>query len=202
MGSEKGQCQCLNTHTHLKHHAFAYNELFFSLFLLLSHSKIYVNLGWTISIVTLLSLVFVQIYKATNFMVSFMFPAVGRILWSVPICFMVVAGSTEFSEGIENNCFNLCTVDHLINLFFAGFIAKILSSKLLLPFSRMSFSAYLFNPLVVMFLALSSEVPFHLDFYTMPVYILGFYFITYLVAFLFMLMFENPIIMFVRAYTK
>ncbi|KAG5676993.1 hypothetical protein PVAND_006784 [Polypedilum vanderplanki] len=143
--------------------------------------KIYINLGWALSIVTLLSLVFVQIYKETNFVVSFMFPAVGRIFWSLAICFMVVAGSTEYSDG---------------------FIAKILSSKLLLPFSRMSFSAYLFNPLVVMFLALSCEVPFHLDFYSMPIYILGFYFITYFAAFLFMLLFENPIIMFVRAYTK
>jgi hypothetical protein len=32
-------------------------------------------------------------------MVSFMFPALGRIIWSLAICFMVVAGSTEFSEG-------------------------------------------------------------------------------------------------------
>lgn len=52
-----------------------------------------------------------------------------------------------------------------------------------------------------MFFTLAAETPFHLDFYTMPVYILGFYVITYFAAFLFMLMFENPIIMLVRNFT-
>jgi len=58
-----------------------------------------INLGWTLSIFTLLFLVFVQIYKETNFFVSFVFPAVGRILWSLPICFIIFAGSTQFNEG-------------------------------------------------------------------------------------------------------
>ncbi|XP_070499419.1 nose resistant to fluoxetine protein 6-like [Chironomus tepperi] len=141
--------------------------------------KMLVNLGWALSIFTLLFLVFVQIYKETNFFISFVFPAVGRILWSLPICFIIFAGSTQFNEG---------------------FIAKILNSKLLLPFSRMSFSAYLLNPLIVMVLTFSCETSFHLDFYSMAVYISGFYLITYFAAYLFMLLFENPIIMFVRAY--
>jgi hypothetical protein len=58
-----------------------------------------INLGWALSIFTLLFLVFIQIYKETNFFVSFVFPAVGRILWSLPICFIIFAGSTQFNEG-------------------------------------------------------------------------------------------------------
>lgn len=64
----------------------------------------------------------------------------------------------------------------------------------------MSFSAYLLNPLIVMVLAFSCETSFHLDFYSMAIYIAGLYLITYFAAYLFMLLFENPIIMFVRAY--
>lgn len=49
---------------------------------------------------------------------------------------------------------------------------------------------------------MSCETPFHLDFYTIVVFTLGFYALTYLAAFVFMLLFENPIIMFVRKFAE
>lgn len=174
--------------------------IFFLLFL-----QLYINLGWILSISTLVFLVVVQVYKETSFIISFGFPAFGRLLWSLPICFMVFAGSTKFCEGEETlktqkNC--VFKEAKFKNKYFTGFIANILNSKLLLPFSRMSFSAYLLNPLIVMILTFSCETSFHLDFFTLAIYICGFYVITYFAAYLFMLFFENPIIMFIRTYLR
>lgn len=72
----------------------------------------------------------------------------------------------------------------------------------MLPFSRMTFAAYLINPLLVILVTMSCESSFHLDFYTIVIYSVGFYFVTYLAAFVFMLFFENPIIMFIRKFAE
>lgn len=81
-------------------------------------------------------------------------------------------------------------------------ITRIVNAKILLPFSRMTFSAYLLNPLVVLLVTMSSELSFHLDFYTIVIFTIGFYFVTYLAAFVFMILFENPIIMFIRKFAE
>lgn len=69
------------------------NQSFFS-------SQRYVSLGWVLSIATVLSLIFMQIYKKINVWVSFLFPALGRLLWAVPICFFVVAGTSQYKNGV------------------------------------------------------------------------------------------------------
>lgn len=73
---------------------------------------------------------------------------------------------------------------------------------MLLPLSRMTFSAYLLNPLIVLLVTMSCETSFHLDFYSIVIYTIGFYVVTYVAAFVFMLLFENPIIMFVRKFAE
>lgn len=51
-----------------------------------------------VSIVTFM--VFVQRYRTPgNFWVSLLFPAFGRTLWALPVCFLIMAGSTQFSNG-------------------------------------------------------------------------------------------------------
>lgn len=85
---------------------------------------------------------------------------------------------------------------------FPGIITKILNAKVLLPLSRMTFAAYLLNPLIVLLVTMSCEVSFHLDFYTIVIYTIGFYAVTYIAAFAFMLLFENPIIMFIRKFAE
>lgn len=129
-----------------------------------------------------------------------LFPAIGRTLWAVPICFMIVAGSTEYKNGKPRRH----RLELLFNYFCVspGLITRILNAKILLPFSRMTFSAYLLNPLVVLLVTMSSELSFHLDFYTIVIFTIGFYFVTYLAAFVFMILFENPIIMFIRKFAE
>lgn len=49
---------------------------------------------------------------------------------------------------------------------------------------------------------MSSEASFHLDFYTIVINTIGFLFVSYLAAFVFMILFENPIIMFIRKFAE
>ena len=44
-----------------------------------------------------------------------------------------------------------------------GIIATILQAKILLPFSRMSYAAYMLNALISTFLFMLSETPLHVD---------------------------------------
>lgn len=81
-------------------------------------------------------------------------------------------------------------------------MTRIVNSKFLLPFSRMTFAAYLLNPLIVLLVTMSCEASFHLDFYDICLYTIGFYFVTYLAALVFMLLFENPITMFIRRFAE
>jgi hypothetical protein len=55
-----------------------------------------------VSLLIVVFMVFIQRYRiAGNVWVSFLFPALGRTLWAMPICFMIVAGSTKYSGGEE-----------------------------------------------------------------------------------------------------
>lgn len=55
-------------------------------------------------------MIFIQQYKADSFWVSVLFPAVGRTLWAVAVCFLIVMGSTEFRHGLKQNQHLLCNV--------------------------------------------------------------------------------------------
>lgn len=58
------------------------------------------NVGRILSLIIVAFMVFVQRYRvAQNFWVAMLFPALGRTLWSVPVCFMIIAGSTQHHTG-------------------------------------------------------------------------------------------------------
>lgn len=156
-----------------------------------------------LSLVIVAFLVFIQRYRvAESFWVSFLFPAFGRMLWSLPICFMIIDGCSNHKHGEHHgNHEKIFSITKSFS-FHQGLVTKILNSKILLPLSRMTFAAYLLNPLVVLIITMSCETSFHLDFYTIGIYTVGFYIVTYLAAMGFMLLFENPITMFIRKFAE
>lgn len=100
------------------------------------------------------------------------YTSLGRITWALGIVWVIVACST--GNG--------------------GPINKILSSQILLPFSRMTYTAYLINPICIMFIVMTTEVAVHLDFTTLLVMCCGFTIIVFIMSYIFMLLFENPFI--------
>lgn len=65
-----------------------------------SHAQSMFNIARLLSLVTVTFLVFIQRFRVPeNFWVSLLFPAFGRTLWSLPVCFFIVAGATQFKNG-------------------------------------------------------------------------------------------------------
>lgn len=58
---------------------------------------------------------------------------------------------------------------------------------------RMSYSIYLLNPLILNLFYFMTENSFHCDYVSLPVIVFGVTTITFLVAFVYMLIFESPI---------
>jgi hypothetical protein len=56
--------------------------------------------GYYISIAVIAFIVYIQRYRVSeSFWVSFLFPAFGRSLWAMPICFLIIIGSTDSKYG-------------------------------------------------------------------------------------------------------
>lgn len=130
--------------------------------------------------------------RAESFFVSFLFPAIGRTLWSGCIAFIILALCSQYGKGIQYHILTR-VITRYWSLHSTGSITSMWNSKLFLPLARFSFSAYILNPLIVLIFVLSSERAYHYDFYTSTVMTVGFIFTTYFFALWFILFFEMPI---------
>lgn len=90
----------------------------------------------------LIALVFGTTKKELSPLVAVLFSMFGKTAWGVGCAWIIVA----------------CTCGR------GGIVDKILNAKCLLPLSRMSYTAYLLNPLCITFIVMSQETPVHLDF--------------------------------------
>lgn len=131
-----------------------------------------------------------------------MYAGFSKIIWAAAICWIILSCSTE-PTGISK---------------------MILESKVLLPFSRLSYSAYLVNPLIIMMLILCTEFPLLLDitslvscagrhsyfidfncvlYFTFQFYTsFGIFWIVIYVSIGFMMCIENPYTMMVRTFIE
>lgn len=133
----------------------------------------FINISWILTISILLSITyFFYLGRADGFIVSFIYPAIGRIIWSICIIFFILITCSQYGNGPITNLWN---------------------SKIFLPLSRFSFSAYILNPLIVLYYVLTSEKSYHYDMMTSTIMTIGFIFTTYFFAFLFIIFFEMPI---------
>lgn len=117
---------------------------FFRVFFV-NNSQKYVALGWTIATVLLLSMVFGPTQKELSRTSAMLYTGLGKTAWSLGVAWYIVA----------------CACGR------GGIVNRVLSAKCLLPYSRMSYTAYLINPLVIMFGVMMCEAPIHMDFVTL-----------------------------------
>lgn len=161
-------------------------------------------LGWTVGSLLLMLMVFGPTYKELSRTTAMFYTGLGKTAWSVGIAWFIVA----------------CACGR------GGIVNRVLSAKCLLPYSRMSYTAYLINPLCIMIGVMMCEAPIHLDFLTLvcikwcagprvmnqpetnitfnfDIYLfslpqlinsMGFEVIVFTLAYVFMLIFENPFI--------
>ncbi|XP_031618020.1 nose resistant to fluoxetine protein 6-like [Contarinia nasturtii] len=138
----------------------------------LNIKKKFVVLGWVVGPLLLILMIFGPTKKELSPLGAVLYTGLGKTAWSLGIAWFIIACAT--GRG--------------------GIINRILSAKCLLPYSRMTYTAYLINPLCIMFVVMSSEAPIHLDFLSLLVNSLGFQAIVFTLSYIFMLLFENPFI--------
>jgi uncharacterized integral membrane protein len=66
--------------------------------------------------------------------------------------------------------------------------------KILIPFSRTSYCAYLINPLVILYFIMLNDQPFHLNYYMIVLQASVFTSFSFIAGAIFMIMFETPFI--------
>ncbi|XP_015189629.1 PREDICTED: nose resistant to fluoxetine protein 6-like isoform X2 [Polistes dominula] len=98
--------------------------------------------------------------------------ALSRTVWAIGIAWLLIACCT-------NN---------------GGIVNSILSCKVWIPFSRLTYAAYLLNPIVISSMSFLSESSLHFNYSTFGVLYVGYIIIVYICSYMVSLMFELPYI--------
>ncbi|KAI4486264.1 hypothetical protein M0802_012408 [Mischocyttarus mexicanus] len=98
------------------------------------------------------------------------YAAFGNTVWAIGIAWILIA----------------CYTDN------GGVVNRILSLKIWIPLSRLTYSAFLINPFIIMSINFLSETTFHFNVLSTVISGLGYIVITYISSYVVSLMFEMP----------
>ncbi|KAK9306331.1 hypothetical protein QLX08_003022 [Tetragonisca angustula] len=143
-------------------------------------SKKSLIVGWTLSILCNCSILFGITNKNIPFSLSIIYSTLSRTGWSLGIAWLVVA----------------CCTNH------GGVVCKFLSWDIFVPLSRLTYCAYLVNPLVILGICASRNFPGYIDYYNVAAFFLTASILSYIIAFLISVMTEVPFIKLLRLYNN
>ncbi|KAJ8983899.1 hypothetical protein NQ317_006703 [Molorchus minor] len=138
----------------------------------ISMSPIVVAVGWTVSLSCLASLVYGLGREGLTVPISAVYAALGHTAWGLSIAWVTVACCTGYG----------------------GPINAFLSCKLFLPFSRLTYCAYLVHPVIMCITSFALDGSLHLHNYMALVIFCGNATISFLVAFVISVAFEAPVV--------
>ncbi|XP_022169474.1 nose resistant to fluoxetine protein 6-like [Myzus persicae] len=128
--------------------------------------------GWTISSAVLCSLIFGVHQMDLHPVAAAAYSSLSHTLWALCLSWTVIA----------------CATGH------GGYINKLLSCKILIPFSRTTYCAYLVHPIVIRYVVMRRDTPLHLTVETVAILFLGQIVVSYIFAFILSIAFEAPIV--------
>ncbi|XP_072763719.1 nose resistant to fluoxetine protein 6-like [Anoplolepis gracilipes] len=106
--------------------------------------------------------------------------ALSRILWAISIAWIVVAYFTKYG----------------------GIVNQLLSSKVFISLSKLTYCAYLVNPFVIQLIRSSSETSVHMEFWPLVTMFIGYIGISYFCAYVLSLMAEVPYILLMKMFLQ
>ncbi|XP_046739404.1 nose resistant to fluoxetine protein 6-like isoform X2 [Diprion similis] len=133
-------------------------------------------LGWCLGSLCNISVLFGLWERHISVLTSAFYVALSRTVWAIGIAWLIIA----------------CSTNH------GGIINTILSYKVFVPLSRLTYCAYLLNPFLINSVYLHAETPIHVDFLPNASIFLGNFVITYFCAYTLSLLFETPIVLLMR----
>ncbi|XP_015175156.1 PREDICTED: nose resistant to fluoxetine protein 6 isoform X2 [Polistes dominula] len=114
--------------------------------------------------------------RRVSILASVFYIALGKIAWAIGIAWIVIACCT-------NN---------------GGILNRILSFKVWIPLSRLTYIVYLINPILITSIQSFSETPSHIDFLQNGLSFLGYIMVNFICSYLLSLMFETPYLLLVK----
>lgn len=139
-------------------------------------SKRNVAIGWTLGVLCNCSILFAGVDKELPMYASIIYGSLSRTFWGIGISWLTFA-------CVTNN---------------GGIVNKILSCKLLIPFSRLTFCAYLMNPFLISSMNLHNRYPHYFDILSTGNGAIGMIVVTYLCSVILSLIAEAPAINLLR----
>ncbi|XP_043488914.1 nose resistant to fluoxetine protein 6-like [Polistes fuscatus] len=129
-------------------------------------------LFWILGSLCNLSVLFGLYEKKISVLAAAFYIALGKTVWAISIAWVIIA----------------CFTDN------GGIVNRILSWKVLIPLSRLTYAAFLIHPLIISSVNFLSETSIHFDALTYVVASLGYVVVSYICSYVVSLMFEMPYI--------
>ncbi|KAB0802117.1 hypothetical protein PPYR_04303 [Photinus pyralis] len=143
-------------------------------------NKLTVIIGWFLSSIILLALVYGLHEINLSPLAGAAYSALSHSVWALGLAWIVVACTTGYG----------------------GYVNKLLSASVLYPFSRLTYCAYLLHPIALRVMVMSMDQPLHLGKGVMPVLFLGQVVASFVLAFAVSISFEGPSVSMLRILTK
>ncbi|XP_071581532.1 nose resistant to fluoxetine protein 6-like [Temnothorax nylanderi] len=142
--------------------------------------KKHIILCWCLAILCKVFVLFLSYYRYRSVLATAIYVALNRTLWGTCIACVVIACSTKHG----------------------GIVNQLLSFKGWIPLSRLTYCAYLLNPIIIQAIHLYSETSIHFEFLSLIIMTSGYIIITYLCSYVLSLMFEMPYISLMKMFIK
>ena len=135
--------------------------------------------NWLFTFIIIFSCIFIVYPDAINFPIVYYsrafhiaYLSISKVIWALAVAYVIYACET----------------------YNGGIVKKLLTLKLWLPLSRLSYSAYLIHSTVIFYFFSTSEKPMHMQGQPMFVYFIGNMIVSYVAAFFVTIFFELPFI--------
>ncbi|KAI4476496.1 hypothetical protein M0804_013527 [Polistes exclamans] len=150
------------------------------IFLKLQHKLLWkkktIILFWILGSLCNLIVLFGLYQTRISVLAAAFYVALGRNVWAISIALLIIACCT-------NN---------------GGIVNRILSWKVWIPLSRLTYGAYLINPIVIFSVNLYSEASLHFDYLANFILYVGYVVVSYICAYVLSLMFEMPYVFLIK----
>ncbi|KAG5341008.1 NRF6 protein, partial [Acromyrmex heyeri] len=139
-----------------------------------------VILCWTLGAACNIMVLFGLYEQQISVLSAAIYVALSRTVWAIGIAWIVIMCYTEHGDIVK----------------------KLLSCKIWIPLSRLTYCAYLSNPFIMYSIHLHSETSIHFELLSITAMIIGCFVISYFCAYALYLMAESPYILLMRMFSQ
>ncbi|KYN30589.1 Nose resistant to fluoxetine protein 6 [Trachymyrmex septentrionalis] len=141
---------------------------------------IIVILCWTLGAACNILVLFGLYKRQISVLSTAIYVALSRTVWAIGIASIVIMCCTEHGDIVK----------------------KLLSCKIWIPLSRLTYCAYLLNPFIIRSISLHSEISVHFEFLSVAATVIGYLVINYFCAYALYLMAESPYILLMQMFSQ